>query len=63
VHKKRGIIFEYLVKNRQTSQWISKDNGLKLALEGRLHATIVHLKTGIVFLRPLFGVRGFEVLK
>jgi hypothetical protein len=42
---------------------VSKDDGLKLALEGRLHATIVHLETGIIFLRPLFGVMGFKILK
>lgn len=63
VHKKKGVIFEYLVKNTKTSRWVSKDDGLKMALEGRLHATIVHLKAGIIFLRPLFGVMGFKILK
>ena len=63
VHKKKGVISEYLVKNTQTSQWISKDDGLKWALEGKLRATIVHLKTGNIFLRPLFGVMGFKILK
>lgn len=42
---------------------ISKDDGLKWALAGRLRVTIVHLKTGVVFLRPLFGAMGFKVLK
>ncbi len=63
VHKKKGVISEYLVKNTKTSRWVSKEDGLKLALEGRLHATIVHLKTGTVFLRSLFGVMGFKILK
>jgi hypothetical protein len=62
VHKKKGVIFEYLVKNTKISRWISKDDGLRMALEGRLHATIVRLKTGAVFLRPLFGMMGFKVL-
>jgi hypothetical protein len=63
VHKKKGVISEYLVKTTKTSQWVSKDDGLKWALEGRLHATIVHLKTGVIFLRPIFGVVGFKILK
>lgn len=62
VHKKNGVISEYFVKNTKTSQWVSKADGLKLAMKGRLRATIVHLKAGIIFLRPLFGAMGFKVL-
>ena len=40
-----------------------KDDGLKMALEGLLHATVVHLKGGTVFLRPLFGAMSFKVLE
>ncbi len=30
-----------------------------LALEGRLHATIVHLKNGTMYLRPEYGSHAF----
>lgn len=60
VHKKYGVITEYFVKKNKSSEWISKEMAIQLAFEGRLHATIVHLKTGKVYLRPEFGFKSFE---
>jgi hypothetical protein len=60
VHKKRGVITEYLVKKGKRLEWISKKDALELAEEGRLHATLVHLKTGRIYLRPEFGSKPFE---
>lgn len=62
VHKKRGVITEYLVKTNKGSIWLSKPKALELASEGRLHATIVHLKTGIAYLRPESKSRHFELV-
>jgi len=59
VHKKRGVITEYLVKKGKSLEWISKKDALELAEEGRLHATLVHLKTGCIYLRPEFGSKPF----
>jgi hypothetical protein len=61
VHKKRGVITEYLIEKNDGSTWISKEQGLKLALEGRLHAILVHMKNGRLFLRPEFGSKSFEL--
>ena len=60
VHKKRGIITEYLIKKNKDSEWTPKKDALKLAEEGRLHATVVHLKKGHTYLRPEFGSKSFE---
>ncbi len=43
MHKKRGIITEYLIAMKKEI-WITKMDAMKLAVEGRLHAVIVHLK-------------------
>lgn len=59
VHKKHGVIIEHLVDKRGMSSWIAKEEALKLALEGRLHATIVHLKNGTTYLRPEYGNQPF----
>ncbi len=61
VHKKRGIITEYLVETTDGPTWTPKEQALKLALEGRLHATLVHMKDGRLFLRPEFGSKSFEL--
>lgn len=61
VHKKRGVITEYLVEKNDGPIWISKEQALKLALEGRLRATLVHMKNGRLFLRPEFGSKSFEL--
>lgn len=59
VHKKRGIITEYLVNKGGRDSWVAKEEALNLALEGRLHATIVHLKNGTIYLRPEYGSHAF----
>ena len=59
VHKKRGVIIEYLVDKKGKSSWLAKEEALKLALEGKLHATIVHLKNGTTYLRPEHGKQPF----
>ncbi len=51
VHKIHGVITEYLVNK----SWLSKEAALKLAEEGKLHATIVRLKNGTAFLRAEYG--------
>lgn len=61
VHKKRGVITEYLVETTDGPTWTPKEQALKLALEGRLHATLVHMKDGRLFLRPEFGSKPFEL--
>ncbi len=59
VHKQRGIITEYLVNKGGKDSWVTKEKALNLALEGRLHATIVHLKNGGIYLRPEYGSHAF----
>lgn len=60
VHKKRGVITEYLLKKNGGPVWVSKENALNLAEEGRVHAVVVHLKTGQTYLRTEFGSKPFE---
>jgi hypothetical protein len=60
VHKKQGVITEYLIKKDKCSEWIAKKDALKLAEEGRLHAVVVQPKKGQVYLRPEFGSNPFE---
>jgi hypothetical protein len=59
VHKKRGIIIEYLVNKGGKDSWAVKGEALNLALAGKLHATIVHLKNGTIYLRPEYGKHAF----
>ena len=51
VRKTNGVITEYFVNK----SWLSKESALKLAEEGRLHATIVRLKSGATYLRAEYG--------
>ncbi|MCB1114860.1 MAG: hypothetical protein KDK71_00195 [Chlamydiia bacterium] len=62
VHKNRGVITEYFIQTNQGPRWVSKQEALEMAFEGRLHATLVHLKTGTYYLRPLFGSTPFECM-
>ena len=62
VHKKRGVITEYLIKSSKGLTWYSKNEAIMLALEGRLHAVIVHLKAGVNYLRPEYGSKPFELI-
>jgi hypothetical protein len=60
VHKKYGVITEYFVKKNKSYEWISKKEAIQFAIDGKLHVTIVHLKTGKFYLRPEFGFKSFE---
>ena len=62
VHKKRGVITEYLINKGGTSDWIYKVEALQLAAEYRLHAIIVHLKNGTNYLRPEYGAKPFTII-
>jgi|ERR1700722_15866708 len=61
VHKKRGIITEYLIAMKKEI-WVSKMDAMKLVVEGRLHAVIVHLKNGTYYLRPEYKQKPFETV-
>jgi hypothetical protein len=61
VHKKRGTITEYLIAMKKEI-WVPKMDALKLAMEGRLHAVIVHLKNGTYYLRPEYKQKPFETV-
>ncbi len=62
VHKKRGTITEYLIDKDGKNTWLAKEEALKLAEEGRLLATVVHLKNGTAYLRPKYGNPSFTRL-
>lgn len=62
VHKKRGIIYEYLIKKGKKSEWIAKVDAIELAEEGRLHAVVVHLKNNRAYLRPEYGAKPFQLI-
>jgi hypothetical protein len=59
VHKKRKVIFEYLVHRSDRPIWISKAEAITLTEENRLHAIVVHLKNGASYLRPESGSGAF----
>lgn len=63
VHKQRGTIFEYCVRNHKENVWVKKEETVTLATEGRLHAVIVHLKNGTTYLRSERGAKPFELIK
>jgi hypothetical protein len=48
---KKCVIIEFLIGDSVSNIWISKEDAIALAEEGRLHAIIVHGKNGI-YLRP-----------
>ena len=62
VHKKRGVITEYLVCVNRESIWLPKQDAIKWAMEGKLHAILVHLKNGNHYLRPEHGQHSFVVI-
>lgn len=62
VHKKRGVIFEYCIHKTKECSWVQKAEAIALASEGRLHATIVHLKNGVTYLRPEYGAKPFQLV-
>ena len=61
VRKKHNVIIEYLVHKNSGAVWVSKPEALQLALQGKLHVILVHLKTGTLYLRPEFGTHSFVV--
>lgn len=62
VHKKRGVITEYLVCINQESIWLPKQEAIKWTLEGKLHAILVHMKNGNHYLRPEHGQHSFVAI-
>ncbi len=62
VHKKRGVIIEYLIAKTNGDVWVKRDEALKLGENHRLHAVMVHLKNGTVYIRPERGAHRFEIL-
>jgi len=62
VHKKRGVITEYLVCINKESIWLPKQEAIKWTMEGKLHAILVHMKNGNHYLRPEHGQHGFVVI-
>ena len=59
VHKTRGVISEYLINTTGTVAWIPKENALNMAREGRLHAVLVHRRSGTCYLRPEYRAHAF----
>ena len=57
----KGVILEFLVGNAQEKQWLSKFSAIALAEEGKLHAVVVHAKTGL-YLRPKYHCTPFKQL-
>ena len=62
VHKKRGVITEYLVCINKESKWLSKQEAIKWTMEGKLHAALVHMKNGNHYLRPEYGQHSFVII-
>jgi len=58
INKKR-IIFEFLIGDSIGNTWISKENAIVLAEEGKLHAIVVHGKNG-KYLRPVYHGTPFK---
>jgi hypothetical protein len=60
VNSKR-VISEFLVGDDWEKQWVSKTSAISLAEAGKLHAVVVHTKTG-VYLRPEYHSTPFKQL-
>ena len=58
---KKRIISEFLVGNSSTSVWISRQEAIILAEDGKLHAVVVHAKN-CVYLRPEYHHTPFKQL-
>lgn len=61
VHKSRGVITEYLIDQGNGPVWIAKEEAISLTIKRRLHAVLVHMKNGRLFLRPEYGIKRFEL--
>jgi hypothetical protein len=62
VHKKKGKIFEYLVRKPSGDIWVSKKKALQMTKKGQLHAVLVHLKNGHNYLRPEYHAGPFTLI-
>lgn len=58
INKKR-VIFEFLIEDFIAGTWISKENAIILAEEGKLHAVVIHGKNG-KYLRPKYHGTPFK---
>lgn len=56
---KKHVIFEFLIANSDSKEWISKKEAVALAKAGQLYATVVHTK-GEPYLRPKFHQTSFK---
>lgn len=61
-HKKHGVITEYCINQAGITTWFSKQDAIQLALEARLHATVVHMKRGALYLRPEHHNHSFTII-
>ena len=62
VHRKRGVIYEYRIDQDGKEAWLTKNDAILLAEEGKLHAVIVHLRNGSCYLRPEYHAQPFSLL-
>ena len=62
VHKKRGVITEYLIRKKEEIIWLSKQDAIKWTIEDKLHAILVHMKNGNYYLRPEHGQHSFVII-
>jgi len=59
VRLKRGVIYEYCIRKNGSDTWLSKEAAIALAKEQRIRATVVHLPSGSVYLRPEYHGKRF----
>ena len=59
VHRKRGVIYEYCMNTNKVNSWIAKDDAIELVKQNKLHAILVHLKNGTIYLRSEHGTKPF----
>ncbi len=52
---------EYLIIQSGKNKWFAKSEAINLALQGKLHAILVHYKSSY-YLRPEHGSKPFEVI-
>ncbi|HSX13151.1 MAG TPA: hypothetical protein VLE96_01855 [Chlamydiales bacterium] len=62
VHRKRGVIYEYRIQKQGQDVWLSKSDAISLATSNQLHAIIVHMKSGLCYLRPEYHTTPFSSL-
>ncbi len=62
VHRKRGVIYEYRIQKQGQDVWLPKSDAISLASLNQLHAIIVHMKSGLCYLRPEYHTTPFSSL-